>query len=267
MNFRKTTTGTAVILAPTALLFLLFYGLSPLDERDAGPAHFWYSAASPGPLSAAHARLQNECSACHTPVKGITASNCIVCHANNTSLLQRQPTAFHGDIGSCRECHLEHQGRDYRPTGMDHGALATIGLRQLAANPDAASEDRAALRLLEARPAGAPSLLTGLSPDETALDCASCHGNDDRHFGLFGADCASCHGTKAWTIPAFRHPPSKSMDCGQCHQAPPSHYMGHFAMISQKVAGQPHAQVEQCYKCHQTTAWPDIRSNGWYKHH
>ncbi len=106
-----------------------------------------------------------------------------------------------------------------------------------------------------------------LSTSEMMLDCASCHQNDDRHFELFGNDCASCHATTAWTLPEFRHPSSASMDCAQCHQAPPSHYMGHFNMISKKVAGQPHATVEQCYKCHQTTSWPDIKGVGWYKHH
>jgi len=271
MNIRKTTTGTAIILAPTALLVLAFYALSPVGGERNGAAHMWYSAANPGALSAAHAQLENDCAACHTPVRGVAPENCIVCHANDSSLLQRQPTAFHAEIGSCSECHLEHQGREKRPTSMDHESLAKIGLRELAGNPDPASEDRAASRQinhwLALDSAESEHAKPGLSAMEMSLDCAICHGNDDRHFGLFGADCASCHGTRAWTIPAFRHPPAKSMDCGQCHQAPPSHYMGHFAMISQKVAGQPHAQVDQCYKCHQTTAWPDIRGTGWYKHH
>jgi hypothetical protein len=33
------------------------------------------------------------------------------------------------------------------------------------------------------------------------------------------------------------------------------------------VARKPHAKVEQCYLCHQTTAWNDIKGVGWYKHH
>ena len=31
----------------------------------------WQSMASPGPLSSAHAFLQEDCAACHTPVKGV----------------------------------------------------------------------------------------------------------------------------------------------------------------------------------------------------
>lgn len=43
--------------------------------------------------------------------------------------------------------------------------------------------------------------------------------------------------------------------------------MGHFAMVSRRVAGQPDATVEDCYVCHQTTVWNDIKVVGLYKHH
>lgn len=74
----------------------------------------------------------------------------------------------------------------------------------------------------------------------------------------------------------FRHPSPRSFDCAQCHQAPPSYYMKHFAMISKKVAGQDNdpssqccvpVQVNQCCRCHQTMSWNDIKRVGWYKHH
>lgn len=99
------------------------------------------------------------------------------------------------------------------------------------------------------------------------LDCYLCHGNKDRHLGFFGEDCAKCHGTDKWTIPEYRHPSPNSMDCAQCHQAPPSHYMMHFKMVSMRVAGRMSADVNQCHLCHQTTAWNDTKGVGWYKHH
>lgn len=43
--------------------------------------------------------------------------------------------------------------------------------------------------------------------------------------------------------------------------------MGHFHMVSMKVAGKPHADVSQCHLCHQTTVRNDIKGVGWYKHH
>ena len=106
-----------------------------------------------------------------------------------------------------------------------------------------------------------------VSSREAALNCIGCHSNQDRHRQFFGIDCVQCHGTAAWKIPEFRHPPASSLDCAQCHQAPPSHYMMHFEMVSMKVARREHAQVNQCYLCHQTTSWNDIRGVGWYKHH
>jgi len=83
-------------------------------------------AVRPGELSQSHAFLGNNCAACHTPVKGVEAKNCIVCHTNNQALLQRQPTAFHAEIGSCVTCHTEHQGHVARITQMDHAALTQI---------------------------------------------------------------------------------------------------------------------------------------------
>jgi hypothetical protein len=244
-----------------------------LRDASLGQAVTWQRQASPGPLSAAHAFLGDNCAACHTSVRGVEAANCTVCHANNESLLQRQPTAFHADVGSCRECHPEHQGGQRPPSTMDHAALARIGLRQLGDKNDAANESGFLRKQLVARSSRQESGGETASPHqritplEAALNCATCHSNKDRHFKLFGQDCAQCHATAKWTIPEFRHPSPRSTDCAQCHQAPPSHYMGHFHMVSMKVARKEHAQVNQCYLCHQTTSWNDIKGVGWYKHH
>ncbi len=224
-------------------------------------------AVRPGELSQPHAFLGNNCAACHTPGKGVEAKNCIVCHADNKSVLQREPSAFHADIASCTPCHLEHQGRVPSTTKMDHVALVRLGATQLKGVQSRAGMDVAQIkRWLEAA-AAAQSTLPQLQPGEALLNCATCHQTKDRHYGLFGNDCAQCHGTTKWTIPEFRHPSPVSQSCAQCHQAPPSHYMMHFQMISMTVARQPHAKVNQCFLCHQTTSWNDIIGVGFYKHH
>ena len=221
---------------------------------------------SPGELSAAHAFLENECSKCHTTGKGIEAVNCVVCHANNQNLLQRQPTAFHASIGRCGECHAEHRGRSVRPVIMDHAVLARIGFSTLLRQaPD--SEGKRVAQSLNDWMRSTRALQTGSSPLEATLDCASCHSTKDRHQGLFGKECSQCHVTAEWKVAGFRHPSAQSFDCAQCHQAPPSHYMEHFRMVSMPVAGVQNARVNQCYLCHQTTSWNDIRRVGWYKHH
>lgn len=267
------------LAAAAAILAALFGGYYFLGSHSGGERSgvtsktSWERMARPGDLSKSHAFLEHNCAACHTAGKGVEASSCIACHANDESVLKRQPTAFHANVSSCVECHREHRGIDRRPTDMDHGALAEIGFRQLKADPTPGGEnERVRKDLLDwigkHQPAGHGSDgRSSLTPREAVLNCASCHSTKDRHAKLFGQDCAQCHTTAKWTIPEFRHPSPKSMDCVQCHQAPPSHYMMHFQMVSAKVANKPKATVDQCYQCHQTTAWTDIKGVGVYKHH
>ncbi|MBI2827196.1 MAG: hypothetical protein HYX69_21200 [Planctomycetia bacterium] len=239
---------------------------------DLGKAQTWMRQARPGRLSAGHAFLEQNCAACHTAVKGPEAGKCIACHADNPSLLQRQPTAFHATITSCAECHPEHQGVEQRPTKMDHQALAKIGLRQIRQAARAEPDDETYERLIawinhHQATNELPQGHQHVSALEAVLNCETCHGSKDPHYRFFGRDCAECHVTTSWSIADFRHPSPSSTDCSQCHQAPPSHYMGHFHMVSARVAGQEHAQVNQCFLCHQTTSWNDIKGVGFYKHH
>ena len=265
-----------------ALLALGFFAFSSRHREKTARAILspasWRHTVIPGDLSQGHAFLENNCAACHTPLKGVEAKNCVVCHAGNKAVLQRQPTAFHANITACAACHLEHQGRVPRTTKMDHVALARIGFTELERQPKQAGVDVPAIKrwLNETHSAQQQSVHPNLWPEESLLNCATCHQTKDRHVGLLGIDCASCHATSKWTLPEFRHPSPNSQSCAQCHQAPPSHYMEHFNMISKRVAQQEDSQVagccgptqvSQCYRCHQTTSWNDIKGVGYYKHH
>lgn len=217
-------------------------------QGSAAVSH-WTALVEPGALSTRHAFLSDKCESCHTPLRGVEASSCISCHATNAVTLARESTAFHATVQSCTACHVEHQG-GVRPTRMDHEALIAIG------------------RLSRGQP---PSrAVSHPQPGSNGLDslnCVSCHSNRSPHRDLFGRECIACHLTETWKVAGFKHPSPSSIECAQCHQAPPSHYMGHFHMVSMMVARQEHARVEQCYLCHQTDAWNDIRGVGWYKHH
>ena len=261
------TTLKKWVVLPLLVAGGVWFGWAALLGRpDVTRSATWQAMARPGPLSSAHAFLASNCAACHTPNKGVEAQNCIVCHADNKTVLQRQSSAFHADIAACADCHLEHQGRVPRTTTMDHVALARIGLRQVQNAPAARDQSRDAL-VAWLKQSDAPALAPQLQREELLLNCATCNQTKDRHVGLFGSDCAQCHGTTKWTLPEFRHPAPTSMSCVQCHQGPPSHYMEHFRMISMTVAHQPFANVNQCFLCHQTTSWNDIKGVGWYKHH
>ena len=188
----------------------------------------WGSLVLPGELSDAHAFLDNDCLSCHTPVIGVSRDKCVVCHANDTHVIQRQPTTFHTDIDDCRSCHTEHAGKQANITQMDHEALASIGLEMLP-NPsvvfDEGTDTARLLNQFLAGPETYDALLMhpDIAPHEALLNCETCHSNDDRHFDLFGKDCAQCHSTSQWSLPEFIHPADHSPDCQQCHAAPPSH--------------------------------------------
>ena len=259
--------GAAAALAGVAFAATSGGGRHALAQWSS--AARWQSLVSPGELSAAHAALDRRCADCHSPGRGAVAEGCLACHASERSLLARQPTAFHAAVTRCADCHPEHQGRGARPTAMSHEALVILGREMLSLAEGADTARRASqverfVLIDRARLAPSYPLVTSR---EAALDCASCHALEDRHRGAFSADCALCHGTRSWSTPHFRHPSPSSVQCVQCHLPPKSHLMEHFAMVSQAVARQPAARVEQCHVCHLTTAWLDIRGVGWYEHH
>lgn len=251
------------------LLLFIALGLALALTPRLRTAGFWQALASPGALARPHAFLQDNCSGCHARIDGVEPARCVTCHANETALLQRQATAFHANIGSCAACHREHEGDAALRPGMNHVALAEIGLQLLASAPEDSDARLLQAHLIAHGPAD-DSFRSGAVTSrarESLLDCYGCHETRDRHAGQFGRECAACHNTAQWTLPAFKHPAPSSMDCAQCHRAPPSHSMGHFAMVSKRVAGVEHAVVSQCYLCHQTTSWNDIKSVGMYDHH
>ena len=285
--------GKLLIAALVTLVVALIVGVN-LDWRESGSRSraLWQQAVVPGALSQSHAFLSNKCAACHTPVKGVETALCISCHADNTALLQRQPTAFHASVQVCMGCHVEHQGTLRMSTTMDHDLLAKVGHLLLTTEEPAthgnSAKIEAVVRLPDQIPPGQQQVVTPAVPyaevdknvarelsvnhrrlgaNDSMLNCVGCHATKDRHKGLFGSDCAQCHATTQWTIAQFAHPSTRSTECAQCHQPPPSHSMMHFSMMSAPLARQPNAKVNQCFLCHQTTAWNDIRGVGLVKHH
>ncbi len=248
MNAKTLSIG--LVAVATAVIGMQASGTGPM---------VWRHLVNPSPLSQPHEFLETRCSACHTPGKGVEASNCIVCHANDEALLQREPTAFHGDIKSCKECHTEHLGRIKSPITMDHAALARIGLRELVrSGGDVSERSEGRVRYL---------LGSGASASESRLDCVVCHAMEDPHKRQFGVNCTACHVTERWSIAAYRHPSPRSRDCAQCHHGPPCHRTTHFREVCAQAADKPNAKVDECYSCHQSTAWNDIKGVGWFRTH
>jgi hypothetical protein len=251
----RSTPLIAIVCGLLGLSAIVF--VATLYQKGGGVIPGFPGFVSPGPLSKSHAFLGNSCESCHTPVRGIEAATCKGCHANNSGLLSKKSTVFHANIPTCSGCHVEHQ-RGARLIGMDHEVLSEAGYAQAPVDRSPASQ---LVRF-------AASLGHQLQDKNVQrLDCANCHANRDPHRALFGSECGACHAVTNWKISSYRHPSPNSQDCAQCHQAPPSHYMMHFEMVSKPVARQEHASVSQCQQCHQTDAWNNIRGVGWYKHH
>ena len=260
----KVTDATYLVLGVAALMTVVLVPAA-IYRFGTSALPFWTEAVSPGEMSAAHAFLGGQCAACHTPNQGIKATSCITCHAPDAAVLAQQSTAFHATIQTCAGCHVEHQGKNVRPIRIEHSVLTRFGMRAepvVAGLGQPATGSASAIKQLLA---GVSS--TGAANDGEALACASCHGVRDKHRTLFGQQCADCHATISWKIAGFLHPSPKSQECSQCHQAPPSHNMMHFAMMDQAITGQVGARVEQCFLCHQTSSFNDIKGVGWFKMH
>lgn len=210
----------------------------------------WQETFQPGRLSEKHAFLNGKCEACHTPARGVEAQTCIKCHANAAADLTKQPTAFHATIQDCRGCHSEHEAPG-RPTRMDHAALVRIG-SHLA---NGAAGHPGVTRQMVKDMADFIGVTISPGVERSALNCASCHSNQDPHQELFGRDCASCHDTETWRIASFLHPSPTAKICAQCHQAPPSHFTEHF--VSESMGGHGNMQINQCHQCHKTNSFKD----------
>nr|WP_063684812.1 cytochrome c3 family protein [Bradyrhizobium stylosanthis] len=258
-----TIRGLLYVVAATLALGGAAVASIALYRGGSGIISGWTRFVSPGPLSAKHAFLSDQCESCHAPVKGVAGAACIACHAPSAADLAKPSTAFHAVAGAeCSGCHREHAG-ERRPIRMNHASLLQVTM------PPSGGRlfGRAAADQLTADLKEFLGLPGSEQRERTALDCANCHSNQEPHRELFGRDCAECHGLTSWKIAGFLHPSPTSRDCAQCHQAPPSHYMGHFLMMDRMIAGQEHASVDQCFLCHRTDSFNDIKGVGWMRHH
>jgi hypothetical protein len=229
-----------------AILVIVFVTVGFYEPASDDKLSIWEAAVNPGSLSPAHAFLSNKCESCHAPNRGVVAAKCVTCHAATPDLLMNPVTSFHAHLSDCRGCHAEHRGGTVRPIHMDHGRLVNIALRYVLETED-------------------PPHAKSQHP--ARLDCHSCHAYQDKHQEYFGKECSTCHSEKSWKIPGYLHPSPKSINCSECHKAPPSHRMEHFGMVDKKVTGEKEARIDQCYLCHKTDSFNDIKGVGWFKMH
>jgi hypothetical protein len=172
----------------------------------------------PGPLTAAHAKLEASCASCHRAFqKGAQTELCLECHDHAPIAADRaQRAGFHGRgaarESACSSCHGEHEGRTADIVRLDPQTFAHD-----ATDFPLAGRHRTA--------ACASCHETGKPHRDAAQDCVSCHRNDDAHAGTLGKKCADCHDENAWQRTRFDHGKTRfpllgkheKVACAGCH--------------------------------------------------
>ena len=210
---------------------------------------------SPGPLSAAHAKLEGlkSCEKCHEKGNRVAASRCLACHKDVASRIASKK-GVHRDVkDECAACHAEHAGRDaelrpFETKGFDHAketGFALLGLHAPLA------EKRAACHKTRSFLKASPT-------------CASCHA--DAHKGALGAACAACHSA---AVPfkqagaAFDHAKARfpltgahvKVACAKCHEG--GAFRGLKFASCADCHQDPHRKAlgADCSSCHETASF------------
>ena len=151
----------------------------------------------PGELTAAHAKLEDDCSSCHDRSdRSRQTSLCLACHKPVADDV-RLKTGLHGRLpnlaaGECKACHSEHLGRQadivkLLPAAFDHRGT---DFRLDGAHQAVACES---------------CHLAGKKFREAPASCGACHKAVDIHRGALGANCGGCHATTLWRDARFDH--------------------------------------------------------------
>ena len=191
----------------------------------------------PGPVSAAHAELEAECSECHAAFsKTLQRDMCLSCHEHKSVMEDlADGTGFHGRFEparnvECATCHKEHQGRQGDILGLD---------------PETFDHDFTdfALKGSHAERACEDCHTAGGIFRETPVTCVDCHQDEASHQGRLGGDCGRCHQETSWLTTTFDHAKEsdfilsgahQAVECALCHN-------------NQRYEGIP----TDCYSCHQ----------------
>lgn len=200
---------------------------------------------SPGSLIEAHARLADDCFACHTPFLGARSTRCTACHALEDIGIRRTTGELLADRGlrgsfhqflieqDCKVCHLEH-----------------LGTRQVALRTVVFDHD-----LLRAGQRG---------------QCSACHrAPDDALHRSVQPACGACHAVTAWRPATFDHDRHFVLDadhdvaCRTCHAADDFRRYTCYGCHAHEpdATRREHLEegirdIEDCVECHRSAEEP-----------
>lgn len=202
---------------------------------------------SPGHLTPAHASLEKDCFACHSPFRGTDSGRCQSCHeiskigkfttAGKPLEKSASQVAFHQSLKSadCTGCHSDHAGvRRFRTAvSFDHGLLA----------------------------------------DGVRTQCQSCHQPPQNalHKNI-DASCNQCHRQDKWKPATFDHSKyflldrDHDVECTTCHIKSDFSQYTCFGCHEHTPAGiraehweEGIRDFDNCAECHKSANEHDIR--------
>lgn len=227
---------------------------------------------SPGELSSFHANLEGiaNCTACHELRKEVSREKCLTCHI---ALRERiaENRGYHASpevrSRSCRECHSEHNGRDFQLIHWRSGReqfdhrLTGFDLSGAHARQDCRACHRAERIKSEVRAD------VNVNPQRTYLGlnsaCTHCHA--DEHREQLTDRCEDCHNADGWSpAPKFSHAQTRypltgkhaQVGCAKCHPWMPVPIEESETRVVKKERRGTHARYSgldfaSCASCHE----------------
>jgi hypothetical protein len=214
----------------------------------------------PGKVTAAHAKLEEDCSQCHDRAdRGRQTALCLNCHKDVAADV-RSHAGFHGrlpgiDAAQCKACHSDHLGRDadivkLKSVAFDHSKTDFPLAGAHAAAPCETCHQ------------------SGRKYRDAPSACVDCHRTDDPHAARLGTDCAGCHEPTGWSQVRFDHNRTRfplrdahrDVTCGACHAG--NHYKDTPTQCdSCHAPDDVHqgARGPDCASCHTTAGWKTSR--------
>jgi hypothetical protein len=227
-----------------------------LAAREYHPDSSWSS----GPLSAAHAQLENNCQACHVkPFEAVRDQSCKACHTNVHDhadpfrLARAEPDldrwgkvmlafkeTFNLPPGRCVDCHTEHEGKRAMPTTAQR--FCSDCHQSLHSKlPDTKLANAGDFGTLH--PEFRPALITQWVQDKPVVQRLALSSNPMEQTNLKFPHALHLSKTNGVAQMARRlsaeHGFGQSLDCADCHDPDPS-----------GARFQPVSMAEDCAMCH-----------------
>jgi hypothetical protein len=219
------------------------------------------SLVMPGPLTAAHAKYENECAKCHHAFKkGSQNDLCVSCHKEVEEDLKNHQ-GLHGGSGllkdkQCQTCHTDHKGREFNITPLDKETFNH-------AQTDFALVGAHARASVTCEACHAQGKKYRAAPK----DCVNCHTNNDIHKGQSGTNCVACHKVTFWKDTYFDHKKTRfpleekhqQVTCNACH-VDAAYKNTPIDCNACHLINDIHANTQgrQCGQCHSASGWKKI---------